>query len=86
MTLDWQSLLACSMGLAALVHVSRRWWPSVRGLFLAQQTRHDNKTLCDKPPLRHAAPSPCGGGCSQCANGASDGRTPPVRKLTVYRR
>lgn len=75
-TFDWQSWLACGLGLLAVVHLTRRWWPK----------RHNHQTTASPATANSGAgcgtveaPSSCGGGgCGSCGSS-----TAPIR---VHRR
>lgn len=69
---DWQSWLACGLGLLAVLHLTRRWWPKPQRQGASSAT-----------PAAHGcaveAPSACGGGgCSSCGSSET-----PIR---VHRR
>lgn len=68
---DWQSWLACGLGVLAVLHLTRRWWP---------QRRHHPTAEAHLTPGSGAgcaveAPSACGGGgCGSCGTS-----TTPIR-------
>lgn len=80
---DWQSWLACGLGLLAVLHLSRRWWPK------NGWPRHRGEQPAAAGPQAKAgsdggcevqAPGACaGGGCGSCGSSA----TVPIR---VHRR
>ncbi len=70
---DWQSWLACGLGLLAVLHLTRRWWPKRPG------SRATAPTASDASGCETKAPSACGGGgCGNCGTAAT-----PIR---VHRR
>lgn len=73
---DWQSWLACGLGLLAVLHLTRRWWPKrLRAPTTASSATHGAGTGCG--PVD--APGACGGGgCGSCSTAAT-----PIR---VHRR
>lgn len=73
-TFDWQSWLACGLGLLAVLHLTKRWWPKHLGRQATAPAAASSTTGCEVE-----APSACGGGgCGGC--GAS---STPIR---VHRR
>jgi len=69
---DWQSWLACGLGLLAVLHLMRRWWPKPQRESASSATPANTGCVVE-------APSACGGGgCGSC--GASE---TPIR---VHRR
>lgn len=75
-TFDWQSWLACGLGLLAVAHLTRRWWPKRNKHPAAgSTTTPGSATGCGTVE----APSACGGGgCGSCGSS-----TTPIR---VHRR
>lgn len=81
-TFDWQSWLACGLGLLAVAHLTRRWWPKR----LQRHHRLDHTTTASSATPGSGtgcgtveAPSACaGGGCGSCGSS-----TTPIR---VHRR
>lgn len=73
---DWQSWLACGLGVLAVAHLTRRWWPKRKnhptpGASAATGTGAGCGAV--------EAPSACGGGgCGSCGSS-----TTPIR---VHRR
>jgi len=56
--LPWQDLIASLIGLAALVHVAKRWWPKAKGVASSGCGACDhgcgsadtgNRQVCDHP-------------------------------------
>lgn len=81
-TIDWQSWLACGLGLLAVLHLTRRWWPKRRAG--PASSASPNQQANGTPPgsakgCAVEAPSACGGGgCGACGTS-----TTPIR---VHRR
>ncbi len=72
---DWQSWLACGLGLLAALHLTRRWWPrhvwprqqGDRSMAPALQAKAGSEAGCEVQ-----APSACGGGgCGSCGTSSS---------------
>jgi len=73
---DWQSWLACGLGLLAVLHLTRRWWPKKR---TRAPISGAPATAASSAGCAIEAPSACeGGGCGACGTTAT-----PIR---VHRR
>jgi hypothetical protein len=57
-SLPWQEITASLIGLVALVHLTRRWWPG--------QIRSTAASCHSGDTAPKAAASACQGGCSGC--------------------
>ena len=73
---DWQSWLACGLGLLAVLHLTRRWWPKRAN---RQATGSSAAAGPGKGCGPVETPGACGGGgCGTCGTSAT-----PIR---VHRR
>ena len=76
---DWQSWLACGLGLLAVLHLTRRWWPQKRQKRPSPAISGAPATAASSAGCAIEAPSACeGGGCGACGTTAT-----PIR---VHRR
>lgn len=81
LTVDWQTGVTLGIGLAALVYLVRRGWPTWRRLW--QQPERADGTPCEQTLAGAPAPtSACGGGCGSCGSAATPQRD---HRITVQR-
>lgn len=67
MRLDWQTLVALAIGLAAALYLARRWWPGLRNLLTPTTPATTSGTACNAQQV----PSPtasCSSGCGNCGH------------------
>lgn len=72
--LDWQSWVACGLGLLAVLHLGKRWWPKRRST-QALMPGDDDTMACAAQ-----APGACGGGGGGCGGCGS-----PETPIRVHR-
>ncbi len=83
---DTQTLIALGLGLAAALHVLKRWWPQWAGLL----ARHPAAAQATQAACRSASASPadagpgCAAGCGQCGSAAAT--APKDHRVHIVRR
>lgn len=78
---DWQNWVTLGIGLAALIYLVRRWWPTWQGLW--QRPVSAEGTSCERAMQGSKAPtSVCGSGCGSCGSAGTPQRD---HRITVQR-
>lgn len=69
--LDWQTLVTMAIGVAAAIHLARRWWPGLKGLVKPQlPVNAVSQGGCGASGSPTAAAS-CSSGCGNCGQSST---------------
>lgn len=71
--LDWQTLVTMAIGAAAAVYLARRWWPGLKGLFMAPKPSPSSPLAQDGcgTATAPAGTASCGNGCGNCGQSST---------------
>jgi hypothetical protein len=65
---DAQTLAALAIGLLAMVHLIRRWWPQWRRLWAPAAPANAASGACGTGTNPNPSGGTCGSGCGQCGS------------------